>query len=295
MRIGDKMSKIWEHIQARKTSRSGFGLRAIDKYCKGICHHEILTIGARTSHGKTVFATQLALEWLEQGKKVILFSNEHSREYVKVRMSSQYLNKHTADDILEANVPDEEKEIYTKFWDYLDTLPLRIYDKGEGKTLQGAQIAYQDFKPDIIIIDHIQMLKDNGGTDFRRIMNSFLNGIKSLVERNPVAVVLISQCSRRVAERRYFLPSLVDLKESGSIEDLSDIIFLLSWPWKSKQAIHTLDKKAQEDDFGEQQFFVDIAKNRNGQTKCVEVRFNTEILKFQDWEIMPPQKDVYSD
>ena len=281
---------IWGYLEKRKASRSTFGLKELDRVARGIHNHEIMTIGARTSHGKTVLCLQLVLRWLEQKKKIVLFSNEHSVEYVKARMASQYLGKYTAEDILELRISDDDKILYDDFWKYITSMPLKIYATGEGKSIAKVVAAYHKDKPDIILIDHVQMIRDEGNKDKRRQMDEFLNGIKDLVESNPVASVLISQCGRKVAERRFFLPNLVDLKETGSLEELSDIVLLLSWPWKAKSALHVFDKKISDEDFAEDEFFIDVAKNRNGKTECIEVRFNTGNLKFEDIAVSQERK-----
>jgi replicative DNA helicase len=66
-------------------------------------------------------------------------------------------------------------------------------------------------------------------------------------------------------------PKLSDLRESGSLQQDADLVFLLYRDWYYDK---NADKDAAE---------LNIAKNRDGRTGTIKIRFREETLTFTDW------------
>ncbi len=95
-----------------------------------------------------------------------------------------------------------------------------------------------------------------------------------------VAVLLLSQLSREPERQPEKRPKLSDLRESGSLEQDADLVYLLYWPFY-------YDKTVQHENLTE----LDVAKNRNGRTGVVDVSFDKETVSFRDWIEPSPEID----
>jgi replicative DNA helicase len=86
------------------------------------------------------------------------------------------------------------------------------------------------------------------------------------------AVLLLSQLSRETEKQPNKRPKLSDLRESGSLEQDADLVFLLYREWYYD--------KSKERDAAE----LNIAKNRDGRTGTINIRFLEETLTFADFD-----------
>jgi replicative DNA helicase len=91
------------------------------------------------------------------------------------------------------------------------------------------------------------------------------------IEKN-CAVFCYSQFSRRTEEQRGRMPQVEDLKESGDIENYSDGIILLWWPWRD-----TLDSRKKPNEY---KFL--IRKNKTGPCLDVDSYINLDTLKISE-------------
>jgi len=144
-------------------------------------------------------------------------------------------------------------------------------------------------KPKLIIIDYLQLMK---GTDSRRSreqeISEISRGVKMLAKETGIPIVALSQLSRDVEKRGgQSRPKLSDLRESGSIEQDSDIVIFLYRPWyyyiqNDNQEFATRIVRGEDvstENFAE----VIIAKHRQGALKNIPVKFTDYLTKFEDW------------
>jgi len=89
--------------------------------------------------------------------------------------------------------------------------------------------------------------------------------------------MLLHQINRDLKNRSNKRPQLTDLRESGELEEASDVIGLLNRPEYYKSREEGIEEKLFQDDAE----FI-IAKNREGKTGTIPVNWYPEILTFQD-------------
>jgi len=146
---------------------------------------------------------------------------------------------------------------------------------------------------DMVVLDYIQLLRGDSKSDNRvQEMTEITQALKALARELDTPVLALSQLSRNIEHRQegkrmkqQVKPQLSDLRDSGSIEQDADVVLF----------IHRWDKiYASEDDwireFGEDQPYpkgiaqIIIAKNRNGPTGEVPLRFIQETTKFDNFD-----------
>jgi replicative DNA helicase len=121
------------------------------------------------------------------------------------------------------------------------------------------------------MVDYLQLATARTSRDDIQRVGLISSGLAKLARELRQPVLVASQLSRAVENRVSKVPTLADLRWSGEIEqDASQVWFLyrdeVYDPQSAKKGIAELH----------------IAKNRNGQTGVVPLRFDAQTTRFSD-------------
>jgi replicative DNA helicase len=123
-----------------------------------------------------------------------------------------------------------------------------------------------------VIIDYLQLMSSPKRVENRQQEVSELSrSLKLLAKELEVPVIALSQLNRGPEQRTDKKPLLSDLRESGSIEQDSDVVILLH----REDAYERESPRAGEAD-------LIVAKHRNGPTATVTVAFQGHYSRFVD-------------
>jgi replicative DNA helicase len=124
----------------------------------------------------------------------------------------------------------------------------------------------------MVIIDYLQLMSSPRRVENRQQeVSEMSRSLKLLAKEIDVPVVALSQLNRGPEQRTDKKPLLSDLRESGSIEQDSDVVILLH----REDAYERESPRAGEAD-------LIIAKHRNGPTTTVTVAFQGHYSRFVD-------------
>jgi replicative DNA helicase len=124
----------------------------------------------------------------------------------------------------------------------------------------------------LVIIDYLQLMTSGKRVESRQQeVAEFSRALKLLAKELDVPVIAISQLNRSAEQRTDKKPMLADLRESGSIEQDSDMVILLH----REDAYEKESPRAGEADFI-------VAKHRNGPTATITVAFQGHYSRFVD-------------
>ena len=125
----------------------------------------------------------------------------------------------------------------------------------------------------MIVVDYLQLMTGGGRFESRQQeISAISRGLKSVARELSVPVLALSQLNRDVENRDDHRPRMSDLRESGAIEQDADVILLL----------HRDDYfNPTEENRGLAQII--IAKQRNGPTGEVALRFFREYMRFENY------------
>jgi replicative DNA helicase len=124
----------------------------------------------------------------------------------------------------------------------------------------------------LVIVDYLQLMTSGSNPENRvQEVSQISRQLKVLARDLDVPIIALSQLSRAVEQRGDKRPILSDLRESGSIEQDSDIVMFIY-------------RDDYYDDESDQQGLaeVHIAKHRNGPTDSVKLSFLKRYAKFAD-------------
>lgn len=132
-------------------------------------------------------------------------------------------------------------------------------------------------KVDLIVIDYLQLMNgDSGrkGDNRQQEVSDISRAVKLLAKEFQVPVIVLSQLNRGSETRADKRPQLSDLRESGSIEQDSDVVILIH----RAEMYEPESPKAGEAD-------LDVAKQRSGPRGIVTVSWLGKYVTFQNMSL----------
>jgi replicative DNA helicase len=126
---------------------------------------------------------------------------------------------------------------------------------------------------DLVIVDYLQLMNGGGSFENNRVQEiSYISrSLKELARELNVPIFTAAQLSRAVEQRQDKRPQLSDLRESGSIEQDSDIVMFLYRDVVYNEATEFPNRAD-----------VIVAKHRNGPTGTISLHFENSLTKFTD-------------
>ena|SRR3990167_4265854 len=273
--LQETVSRVIENITKRKgIPEFKTGLEVLDRGIFGLNRSHLTILAARPGQGKTAMGLQVAYELADAGKKTAIISLELTRETVIERMFCQ-TNQVNSREIQKGILSEETKVKLISFRDIISHMPLRIIDDYCFTEIEFFTLMeHLEYRPDVIIFDHIQHIRmSEGRLSERETLNNYLRYLKEIAMKFKIAVLCLSQINRLGEDK----PTLANLKGTGSIEELADEVILL----------HLENKR---EDFDSSQNFtmipaiLDIAKNRFGPVGYFKLFFDAPRGQFVNQE-----------
>ncbi|MGZ9108947.1 MAG: replicative DNA helicase [Micavibrio sp.] len=217
------------------------GLRDLDEKLGGLHKSDLLILAGRPSMGKTALATNIAYRaaarYAESGGKeggiVGFFSLEMSADQLATRILADQ-SSISSDSIRKGNVSEVEFRRFVEASQKLSQVPLYIDDTPAlsiGAVRSRARRLKRQHGLDLLVIDYLQLLQGTGSrqsTENRVLeVSEITRGLKAIAKELEIPVMALSQLSRQVENREDKRPQLSDLRESGSIEQDSDVVMFV--------------------------------------------------------------------
>ncbi len=281
------------------------GLKDFDLKIGGLHNSDLIIIAGRPSMGKTAFATNIAYNIAKSNNdksnqksplrnKVLFFSLEMSSEQLATRILAESSGI-PSEKIRTGNISKNDFTRVINSSEHLTKLSLFI-DDTPALSISAIRTRARRLKRkeglDLIIVDYLQLITGNNPntTDNRvREVSDITRGLKAIAKELNIPVIALSQLSRKVEDREEKRPQLSDLRESGTIEQDSDLVVFLyreeyymarSEPtegtekhdaWVQKMSdIHNVAEAI-------------IAKHRHGPISKVKLHFDASSTKFSDF------------
>jgi replicative DNA helicase len=261
------------------------GFQDLDsRYLSGLQKTDLITLASRPRIGKTSLALDIAQNVASQEKKAVgIFSLEMSTDQLVDRL----IAKRGRIDLWKlrtGNLADHDFDAIQQSLDQLSRAPIYIDDGMSSNVLQMRAMARRlQAQTDLglIIVDYLQLMEPATKTDSRtQEISQISRSLKALARELDVPVLALSQLSRAVEHRSYSIPKLSDLRESGSIEQDSDVVMFIYREEKAPPEVG-LSPEGQ----------VIVAKNRNGPTGNVPVVFKEKWASYESMAKRPGEAE----
>ena len=281
--IRDAMFDVVDAIEER-SQRDGMlrgvptGFTMLDKILGGFQKSDMIIIAARPGMGKSALSLTIAQNAAtKHNSRVAIFSLEMSNEQLVERMLSMKtgIDSHR---LRLGDIYEDEWPIMMEAANDLSQTSIFI-DDTPGQTAteirSKARRLYAEHGLDMIIIDYMQLMHGQRKSENRQQEISHISrSLKELAKELDVPVVALSQLSRAVESRADKRPMLSDLRESGSIEQDSDVVMFI---YREDYYIEDTDRQNIAD--------IIVAKHRHGSTGTASLFFKKELTEFRDLEV----------
>ncbi|WP_138416624.1 replicative DNA helicase [Aquibacillus sediminis] len=273
--IYDHLLEITESMSSPPAELAGFETTYtdLDEMTGGFQRGDLIIVAARPSVGKTAFALNIAAAHCNQGGTCSFFSLEMGIRPLLQRIISseaQIVSQKWRSYAFEA----EDFDRATNVVGQLSKWQLNLYEKK--RTLSDIRASLRkavDTNPDakhMAVIDYLQLITPTGKRERRDLeVGEMTRELKLLAIEFNIPIILLSQLSRGVEQRKDKRPLMSDLRESGNIEQDADVIAFL-------YRDDYYNKGSNSKDVIE----VILSKQRNGPTGTVELTFLKEYGRF---------------
>lgn len=277
--ITDILQQTFERIDKlrdRGSRLTGLGTDYydLDDMMGGLQPGELIIVAARPSMGKTSFALNLTERVASLKQSVAFFSLEMSSQQViqnmlccRAQIDGQAMRKGRITDQQYRRLQEEAERLYEA--------PIFV-DDSPGLTITQLRAKCRRLKQkhdiQMVVVDYLQLMSAGGRIESRQQeISTISRGLKGISRELSVPVIALSQLNRDVENRDDHRPRMSDLRESGAIEQDADVIILLHRDeyYKPTEANAGLAQ-------------IIIAKQRNGPTGDVTLRFFREYMRFEN-------------
>ena len=253
------------------------GFRELDKLTSGFQPGNLVIVAARPSMGKSALALCSAVNIaVRHGIPVALFTLEMSKSEVTQRLMCSE-GKVESQRLRTGKLAQDDWSRLTAACDKLMKAPIYVDDTGSVTMMdirsKSRCLKSQHPNLGLIIVDYLQLMT-SGQTVENRVqeVSQISRQLKVLARDLDVPILALSQLSRAVEQRHDKRPILSDLRESGSIEQDSDVVMFVY-----RDEYYNPEETDQQG-LAE----VHIAKHRNGPTDTVKLSFLKRYAKFAD-------------
>lgn len=271
--INDKAYRdvLLEVLNKKEQKTISTGFASLDDIIGGFRPGELITIGAGTGVGKSALAINIALSVAANNYAVGLWSFEMDVNEIVQRIFS------IKSGLAQKTKRYEERYNYCR--EYADSTKEKINIFTEqikdlsSFYLQCRKLSIQ-YEVKVIIIDYLQLIHLNRDYGTNRVaeIEYITNTLKGMAAQLGITIVILSQLSRAYQKREDKTPMLSDLRDSGSIEQDSNIVIFM----------HKLTTKPMN--FKDYESYIEliVSKNRSGRCGSFFMKYTGYLTKFEE-------------
>lgn len=270
------MKAIERRHEAKEPPGLQTGFAAVDRVIGGMRPGNLLLLAARPSMGKSALAQGIVdYVSVRAGKRVLWFSFEMSGEEIVDRglAASGRVNLQR---VISGALNDTDWPKLAHAAGRLHHSKTHVIDKG-GLTIEEVRSISRTFAArnsdlGLIVVDYVQLMQGVGESR-EQVVSSISRGLKALAGELRIPVLALSQLNRALEQRNDKRPQLSDLRESGSLEQDANVVMFI-------YRDDYYDSETEHPGIAE----IGVAKNRNGPTRMVKLRWTGEHCRFDSLE-----------
>ena len=252
------------------------GYADLDKMLGGFRPGQLVVLAARTSVGKTSLALGIASAAARRGEAAAYLS---LADMSVTDLAAQLLSWRScvpAEKLRRNTATAEEYARVSEAWAALEDWPLYLIDSARTLTQVAAWAIRMkaEHGAQLVVVDYLQQLEGTAAASREREVALVSRALKRLAMSQQVVVLALAQISRASESRTDKRPRLSDLRESGAIEQDTDVALLLY-----------RDEMYRKKDGNEGIAEVIVAKNRTGPTGMERLYFDRNLARFSNLDL----------
>ena len=279
--IEDLLKESFERITALyeagvELTGTPSGFRDLDRITSGFQPGNLIIVAARPSMGKSALALCVAANVAVRHEiPVALFTLEMSKAEVTQRLMCSEA-KVESQRLRTGKLAADDWPRLTAACDKLAKAPIFVDDTGSITMMElrskARRLKSREHDLGLIVVDYLQLMTSGTNPENRvQEVSQISRQLKVLARDLDVPILALSQPSRAAEQRHDKRPILSDLRESGSIEQDSDIVMFI---YRDEYYNEESDQQGLAE--------VHVAKHRNGPTGSEKLSFLKRYAKFAD-------------
>ena len=273
----------------RTVTGAGSGFKRLDEILTGFHNAEFIIIAARPGMGKTALALNIVNHIALREKKAVLF---FSLEMPATQLGMRMLCVESMIDsqrVRTGHINSDELKVLFQKADRLSKAAVFIDDSPSSTVLQmrakARRMAQKNRDLGLIVVDYLQLITGTNHKIDRHLQIAEISRfLKQLARDLDIPVIAISQLSRAVEHRVDQIPTLADLRESGAIEQDADVVMFI---YREDKVKKETERRGIAD--------IIIAKQRNGPTGTISLKFWEKYTRFDDLEEVHAFEEIHPD
>jgi replicative DNA helicase len=259
-RLAAEYMDLLTRREAGETNTVPTGMYDLDEIIGGLHPGNFAVWGARTGQGKTATLCQLTLNLLRQGKRVL---------YVSLEMPWPELWDRWVGNIARINTRALRRGDVGSHWTDVSNALGELAETGlrvarpTSVTVPAIRAEARQHKSDVVIVDYLQLVHSVSRTSRSRENDvaEVSRALKGLALALEVPVCAAAQLNRNLESRVIKRPELHDLRDSGQIEQDSDVVVMV-------YREHAYDDTVPADELE-----LIVRKNRHGELSTAHMTF----------------------
>lgn len=250
------------------------GFSKVDEKTGKLKRGELVILAGRPSMGKTSLALNIAVNASKAGNKTLFFSSEMSSDSVTQKIIVSEIEES------QSRVEKCRGEQSDEFWQKVCALPDKAhkmqlwFNDTTNLSISTLRAMARQHRAthglDFVVVDYLQLLVGVGANREREVAD-ISRGLKFLAKELDIPVLALAQLNRAVEQRTDKRPLMSDLRDSGSIEQDSDVIMTI---YRDDYYEPTSPDAGLAE--------IAVVKNRNGETGTVKLRAVLDQSRFEN-------------
>ena len=250
------------------------GYKALDeKLSGGLALGGLITIAARPGTGKTTAGLNIAENIAASGSPVLYVSLEMPLQQLMICRAANLSNINRSIINDSQRMTDEDWSNLADAFCLLAERPLYVRDKPstiedierEARCINGLAL---------VVVDHIGLITPDTKSSRYEVMTDITHRLKQLALSLDIPILALCQLNRASEQRETKRPNMADLRDSGAIEEDSDVVCLL---FRESQYLPDSEKPKEWED---QEIDFVLDKNRHGITGIVTLIYNGSMARI---------------
>lgn len=273
----DAISRQVDHLRGNPGTLAGLssGFRSLDMVTGGFAPGSLTIVASRPGMGKTAFLTTIAAHAALRGDVgVAVFTLESPapdlmRRFLSAEARVDLYRLRNATELSERDLRrlSDTKERLSNAALWIHSSP--TLSIGELQDRARALAAKEELG--LIMVDYLQLMSDDKAESRHEDVARSVRGLKRLALELNVPVVAASQVQRNIESRPNKRPMLGDLRESGAIEEVADVIIFI---YRDEY----YDPHSEEHGIAE----LNVVKQRHGPDAYEKVQFHGAHVRFNN-------------
>ena len=249
------------------------GFPMLDFLTGGLWGSKLVIIAARPGIGKTAIMMNIAKHMASRGTEVGIFSIEMDADELIDRQIASLSGVSSIRPATGKPLAVVEWKQINEAVEKIHHYSLTIDDTGGLKIQELCKRIREMVKNGIkiVFIDQLSRIRGGVGKSIYEQNTNIVGELAALKKELKIPICLLAQINRKADDRPEKKPTMQDLKNSGSLEEDSDIVLLGHRPY-----VHT----HKEEDRTKAEW--ELAKHRNGQTANIYMRWDEATTTFQE-------------